>query len=703
MSNEVKFVISFSIIAVANFFFNYISDVFDWGIPLDTIGTMAVAMECGYFPGIFVAFLTNIFEMIREPMIAYVMVVNVSIAACTTYFYKKHLFKKIPYIILFIFIAALFSCTFEALLVMDTGAGIEDDFFKFRGEMGVGEAFIATFSYRFFKHIIDKTISFFGAMLLIKITPEKIKERANNYGWMQKPISHEQMKKIARVATAKKSISNRIMGVVVIVCIAITISFMGISHKLFLEIMKDDYGKQSRSYAELVAAEIDGDMVEEYLEKGQKASGYLDVQSTLERIYHSSDKIKYIYVYQVQSDGCHVVFDVETPDTPAQEVGSVVVLDPVLEDQKEILISGKEIDTFEDNCEYGHLITTYAPVYNSKGECVCYGCVDVDLSRVLEQDLNFIYRVLSLGVGFLILIIAWCLWLSKYHLIYPINALVYRANQFDFSDEDARRKNMEKIRDLDIHTGTEIENIYFAFLQVVEESMVNFTYLQIKSEQMNRLQMGLIYVLADLVENRDSSTGDHIRKTAAYVDIILRKMKELGYYEDQLTEIFIEDCIKSAPLHDIGKIQIPDAILNKPGKLTDDEFEIMMTHAKCGADIIQQVIDTLPNSQYLYEAKRIAGSHHEKWDGSGYPEGLSGEEIPLSARIMAVADVFDALISVRVYKKAFSYDDAMNIIEKDAGSHFDPLVADAFLQAADEVKRVSDEFASRYNQLEDED
>ena len=158
--------------------------------------------------------------------------------------------------------------------------------------------------------------------------------------------------------------------------------------------------------------------------------------------------------------------------------------------------------------------------------------------------------------------------------------------------------------------------------------------------------------------------------------------------------------MKSAPLHDIGKIKIPDAILNKPGRLTEEEFEIMKTHAKCGADIIQQVIDTLPNSQYLYEAKRIAGFHHEKWNGKGYPEGLQGEEIPLSARVMAVADVFDALVSVRCYKNAMSYDEAMDIIKKDAGSHFDPKVVEAFVAASDEVKQISDEFA-RHSHIEE--
>ena len=195
-------------------------------------------------------------------------------------------------------------------------------------------------------------------------------------------------------------------------------------------------------------------------------------------------------------------------------------------------------------------------------------------------------------------------------------------------------------------------------------------------------------VLADMVESRDENTGDHVRKTAAYTRIIMDKLREMDIYTDQLTDQFIFDVERSAPLHDIGKISISDTILNKPGKLTDEEFEIMKTHTIAGAAVIDQTIEKLPESGYLLEAKNIALYHHEKWNGRGYPEGLSGEDIPLSARIMAVADVFDALVSERCYKKAFSFDEAMDIIKKDAGSHFDPNVAEAFLQSRERVSEV---------------
>ena len=146
-------------------------------------------------------------------------------------------------------------------------------------------------------------------------------------------------------------------------------------------------------------------------------------------------------------------------------------------------------------------------------------------------------------------------------------------------------------------------------------------------------------------------------------------------------------------MHDIGKVAIRDHILLNPGKLTPDEFEIMKEHAKFGETIITHLIENNKSATFLLYAKEIAGSHHEKWDGSGYPRGLKAEEIPLSARIMAIADVYDALISKRVYKKGFTHDDAVEIIVKGKGTHFDPELVDVFLELDDEFLRIAEEFS----------
>ena len=215
------------------------------------------------------------------------------------------------------------------------------------------------------------------------------------------------------------------------------------------------------------------------------------------------------------------------------------------------------------------------------------------------------------------------------------------------------------------------------------------------SEIAMKMRDGLIILMADMVENRDSDTGDHIQKTASYVRIILNGLKRKGYYSEQMTSQYMIYVEKSAPLHDVGKIKIPDAILNKPGRLTAEEFEIMKTHATVGKEIIEKAMSTIEGGSYLREARNMAAYHHEKWNGTGYPEGLKEEEIPLSARIMAVADVFDALTSARVYKPAFPLDEALRMIEEGKGTQFDPKCVEVFLESVSDIKDV----LRKYNQL----
>lgn len=200
-------------------------------------------------------------------------------------------------------------------------------------------------------------------------------------------------------------------------------------------------------------------------------------------------------------------------------------------------------------------------------------------------------------------------------------------------------------------------------------------------EQVSAMQSGIITFMAEVVENRDDNTGGHIRRTAEYVERIAKELKRQGVYSEFLTDRYLSDMVVAAPLHDIGKIHIPDAVLNKPGKLTEEEFEIMKTHTTAGEELLNHAKEELGESDYLNTAVQMAAYHHEWWNGKGYPYGIGGEEIPLCARIMAVADVFDALTSKRCYKNAMPLEKAYAIIREESGSHFDPAVVEAFFAA----------------------
>lgn len=197
-------------------------------------------------------------------------------------------------------------------------------------------------------------------------------------------------------------------------------------------------------------------------------------------------------------------------------------------------------------------------------------------------------------------------------------------------------------------------------------------------ERLSGMQSGMITFMAEIVENRDDNTGGHIRRTAAYVEQIAKELKRQGVYPEILSDRYMRDMIVAAPLHDIGKIHIPDAVLNKPGRLSEEEFAVMKTHTTAGEELLKHAREELGESGYLNTAVEMAAYHHEWWNGRGYPYGISGEEIPLCARIMAVADVFDALTSKRCYKDAMPVEKAYAIIREESGTHFDPAVAEAF-------------------------
>lgn len=204
-----------------------------------------------------------------------------------------------------------------------------------------------------------------------------------------------------------------------------------------------------------------------------------------------------------------------------------------------------------------------------------------------------------------------------------------------------------------------------------------------QSLRVEKIQQSVISSLATVVEERDENTGEHIQRTSEYVRMLSDAMKADSRYVSVSAE-FLNNVQLAAPLHDMGKIRIPDAILNKPGRLTDEEYAVMKRHSAYGAEIIEKTLRVIEEEDYYNVAKNIARHHHERWDGKGYPDGLKGGEIPLEARIMALADVYDALVSKRVYKEAFSKEKACEILREGAGTQFDPDLTRLFLKSLGE-------------------
>lgn len=279
-----------------------------------------------------------------------------------------------------------------------------------------------------------------------------------------------------------------------------------------------------------------------------------------------------------------------------------------------------------------------------------------------------------------------------------LNALVYLL--FLFFVVTLYRKKIEKNRYagviMSIAVSLTVMILQSIFPEILITSIVPAAfilgfYLLMEDPSYRRLEKHnyeMISGFSTLVENKDDSTGGHILRTKQYVEIILNQLQNEKKYRNIISRDFVKNMLNAAPMHDIGKISTPDVILQKPGKLTPEEYEIMKQHAPRGGEIIMETFSRLDNPEFLKTAYYVARYHHEKWNGNGYPEGLDGEKIPLCARIMAIADVFDAVSAKRCYRDAMPIDQCFQIIEKGRGTDFDPDLVDVFLDAKEEIIKV---------------
>lgn len=672
-----------------------ITAAFSLPLYLDCIGTVVASVLGGFLPGIAVGFLTNIIKSFSDPSALYYGVLNVLIAVVSAYFADKKRLKKLKNIVIFTILLSLIGGGIGSVLTWFlygfAGEGISVSFVESLYDTGVLSMFQAQLLADYLIDLADKIITVIIAILALNLLPEKLEEELRFNGWRQRALNEKERRAVGKNSTRSVSLRTKILLIIIAALFSIAFVASVISYQIYFDYSVDTHTRLGEGVASLAASVIDPEKVDEYIESGDDAEGYAEVKKLLYGIRDSSPDIEYVYVYKIDEEGCHVVFDLDTEELTGEEPGTLIPFDESFDEYIPALLAGEKIEPIITDDTYGWLLTAYQPVYDANGKCVCYAAADVSMNRIRENGYSFLARMSSLFLGFFILVLALGVWLAEYNLILPVNTMAYAAKRFASDSDEEMEKGVERIEGLDIHTGDEIEHLYKAFSKMTRDNYEYVEDIRDKTEAISRMQNGLIWVLADMVERRDEYTGNHVRNTAKYAKIIMEQMKKEGSYADQLTDEFIENVVNAAPLHDVGKIHVSDTILNKPGKLTDEEFDLMKKHTTAGCDIIQQAMDIVPDSDYLKEAKNLATYHHEKWNGKGYPEGLSGEDIPLSARIMAVADVFDALVSRRSYKPGMPFEKAISIIREDSGTHFDPVVAQAFLNAEDKVRKVAED------------
>ncbi len=650
------------------------------GLPLyvDNIGTLSGAVLGGYLPGIFVGYLSNFINATADITNLYYAGISVLIAITATFFGKKGFYDKFWKALLTVPFLAFFGGVIGSLLTWYI--------------YGPGELSLAGQLWADFKlDLIDKAITVVGFWLLSRIMPKSVTSLLELTDWQQRHLTEREIGIVRKTGTRKLRLRSKITMIICIVMVFGTFVTTAISFFLYKGFAIEQFTAVGKNVAGMVSIALDADRINDYFTEGETAEDYIRIKNELYEIKKSAPYIEYIYVYQIKPDGCHVVFDLDTEELKGNSLGDVIPFDTSFNDYLPMLLNGESIEPIVTDDSYGWLLTDYEPVYDSNGNCVCYACTDISMKDIRTNGIGFLAKVLSLFSGLFILILVLCIWFSDYHLTYPIGAMTIAAGRFAYEENSDLQADVKLLKDLSICTGDEIENLYNVLVKTISESVGYLEEVTQKSEQIEQMQNGLIYIMADLVESRDKLTGDHVRKTAAYVNLILELLIENNEYTDMIDEAYVKTVVNSAPLHDVGKINVSDSILNKPGRLTDEEFEEMKKHTTAGKEIIENAMKLTDDPGYLSEALNLAAYHHEKWDGSGYPTGLKGEEIPLSARIMAVSDVFDALVSTRSYKKPFTFEQAMNIIKDGAGSHFDPVIANLFVENADRVRVIAEE------------
>ncbi|MBR1442242.1 MAG: HD domain-containing protein [Firmicutes bacterium] len=673
---------------------------FDLPIFLDSAGTILTAAFGGYLPGIAVGYITNVINGISDITNAYYAVINILLALAAAFFERHGFFRNFFKILIAVFVFALIGGGIGSILTyclygFNFGEGISAPFAIYIHDNLIENVFFAQLLADLFVDFIDKAITVTLVIITMRLMPQKLRPLIHFYGWRQTPIKDSEETLIDSHKTRGLSLQHKILLILSIAIVVIAVSTVGMCFILFHNAIIDEHSDTCKSIASLAATTIDGNKVDDYIGNGESSDDYLKIKSQLQAIKESSPNIKYLYVYKIEKDGCHVVFDLDSTDSygnisAGSSPGDVIPFDPSFEPYLDLLLKGENIPPIISDDSYGWLLTVYQPIYNSDGKCACYAAADISMHQETLDEISFLAKCISLFFAFFILILAIGLWLARYNVILPINTMSLAAEEFAFTSENEREESVKKFNALDIRTGDEIERLYNSFAKTIQDTNGYIMDIQNQSNVISKMQNGLIMVLADIVESRDKCTGDHIKKTAAYVKIIIDQLRINGDYTDVLTDEYRDNVVHSAPLHDIGKIKVPDSILNKPGKLTDEEFEVMKQHTTAGKEIIEDAITLVDESGYLTEAKDLAAYHHEKWNGKGYPEGLAGEEIPLSARIMAVADVFDALLSKRSYKEPFTFEKALSIIEEGSGTHFEPTIVKAFVDAQNEVRKIAE-------------
>ena len=499
---------------LVNYLGGWLANRLELPVYLDTAGTMFAAVFGGYIPAIMVGLLTNFIKSIYDPSSIYFGFINVLIAVAVSIMVQKGVLKKWYKVVLTAFLLSIIGGILGSLLswfLYGFGGDSVTAAFSMQLYESTGmPQFLAHLCAGYLLDLLDKFVTVVFVFIVQSILPESIREKSSFSGWQQISLSSKEMDKVRRMKGEAMSLRTKILLILILIPLTIAILSTAISYLLYRENTVEEHKYLAQSVSDLAASMIDADMVERYISEGRNAPGYNDIEQYMYYIYNSSPDIKYVYVYKMDIDGYHVVFDLDTPGVPAEEPGAVVEYEDSIRPYVGDLINGEEIEPLITNDEFGFLLTVYKPVFNSAGKCACYVCVDVSMTKLQQNSYIFFAKLISLFLGFFVLAVAIGMWLAENNIILPVNTITFLIRAISDSDAKKRERNMERIKELDIHTGDEIENLYKAFSDVSTTSRWYIENLQNRINNISCIHSEFVKSFVALVDERELYAPGHI-------------------------------------------------------------------------------------------------------------------------------------------------------------------------------------------------
>ncbi|MBQ8973382.1 MAG: cache domain-containing protein, partial [Clostridia bacterium] len=429
---------------------------------LDSIGTILSAGLGGYIPGIAVGFVTNLLNSVSDPSTAYYGALNVLIAICAASFARKKWYSQFGKLPVMALVFALIGGTLGSVLTwmlagFSMGSGITAPLALTLAQGGL-PPFPAQCVADTAIDFLDKLICTLAAMLVMRFILKRFPGELWFHDWKQDSVPEKVRKARGDRFSRKMPIGRKILLLIAAAMVVIAIVVTGISFAQFHSANIESQTRLAYGVANVVSDSFDHDRVDEYIRLGENAEGYAESERRMASLMASSDDIEYVYVYQILPDGCHVVFDPDTSEETGANAGDIIPFDAAFDPYLPALLAGEAVEPIISNETYGWLLTVYVPVIDSAGECACYAAVDISMQRLMVNEYVFLTRTLSLFLGFFLLILAIGVYLARYNIVLPINAMAVTANAFAYNSEEARADSVSRIKALNIRTGDEIEN-----------------------------------------------------------------------------------------------------------------------------------------------------------------------------------------------------------------------------------------------------